>query len=102
MTQNIPNRYASRMAFQVGMDLGLRDKISRSHLYLTNICYKPIYGEAELILIDQWNASMVPDKMKRVRGDFFGRYKPFGRFAVVRELQEMEHIRMLLLENGRP
>ena len=45
---------------------------------------------------------MVSDKMERIWRYYFGCYEAFGGLAVVRKLEEMEHIRMFFFEDYSP
>jgi hypothetical protein len=45
---------------------------------------------------------MVPDKMERIWCNDFRGHKPFGRFAIVGELEKMQHLGVFLFQDTGP
>lgn len=64
--------------------------------------HQSLHFKAPSFALDLRDPPVVPDEMQRVRCDGLRCDKSFRRFAVVRELQEVQHLRMFLLTDALP
>lgn len=77
----------------------IHDVIQRERLRLGN---EAVEHEAEVFLVDNGDASVVSHEMKRVGRNHLVGDETLRRLSVVRELEEVQHVGVLLFEDGRP